>query len=66
MEKCSGLVFNAALDLYSFTVVFETLAFCTSGKLKMFKIDKEVFIFSLTILAWRLIMFSLFFGELTC
>lgn len=45
MGKCSGLVFDAALDLYSINVIFETLAFYTSRKVKILKTDKEVFVF---------------------
>lgn len=58
MGKHIGSGFTAALELDS----VETLAFFTSRKLKIFKIDKAVFIFSL-LQFWLgdLIMFSLLF-----
>lgn len=58
MGKHIGSGFTAALELES----VETLAFFTSRKLKIFRIDKAVFIFSL-LQFWLgdLIMFSLLF-----
>lgn len=66
MGKCSGLVFDAALDLYSVNVIFETLAFYTSRKLKIFKTDKAVSIFLFYNFGLETNYVLLTFWELNC